>query len=92
MLQSSYVTDVPCWTADQVLQWLQSIGLPQYIPNFREQKVDGSQLLQLDSVLIKVVNISLIFIFVSMGLKTKIVFVNKLVTAVMPVQISFTIV
>jgi len=35
-------TNVESWSVEEVVQWLHKIGLPMYIPNIRQEKVDGS--------------------------------------------------
>jgi len=35
------------WTNDDVLEWLEHVGLPQYQDNFKDQYIDGRQLIQL---------------------------------------------
>ncbi|NXS16379.1 SAM14 protein, partial [Mystacornis crossleyi] len=42
------------WTCGQVGQWLQSLGLERYVPDFSAHGVDGSRLLQLDGAKLKV--------------------------------------
>ena len=35
------------WTVDSVAQWLGTLGLGQYDSNFRQQAIDGTELLAL---------------------------------------------
>ncbi|XP_028819026.1 neurabin-1 isoform X2 [Denticeps clupeoides] len=48
---------VPEWTCQQVSRWLIGLGLEQYIPQFTAKRVDGEQLLQLDSGGLKVLGV-----------------------------------
>ncbi|NXJ24751.1 SAM14 protein, partial [Dicrurus megarhynchus] len=42
------------WTCGQVGQWLQSLGLERYVPDFSAHGVDGPRLLHLDGAKLKV--------------------------------------
>ncbi|XP_008570037.1 PREDICTED: neurabin-2-like [Galeopterus variegatus] len=46
------------WTSQQVGQWLHSLNLEQYAPEFAARQVDGPQLLQLDGSKLKSLGLS----------------------------------
>lgn len=48
-------SSVSSWTTQQVCQWLRSLHMDQYIPEFSAKDIDGEQLLQMDGNKLKVV-------------------------------------
>ncbi|KAL5018254.1 hypothetical protein ScPMuIL_003976 [Solemya velum] len=41
------VKPLDTWSVDDVCQWLEELGLDQYTPNFRDNEIDGTELLTL---------------------------------------------
>ncbi|XP_013878619.1 sterile alpha motif domain-containing protein 14 [Austrofundulus limnaeus] len=46
-------SSVSSWTTQQVCQWLRSLHMDQYIPEFSAKDIDGEQLLQMDGSKLK---------------------------------------
>lgn len=42
------------WSTQQVCDWLKSLNMEQYVPEFRDKDVDGELLLQMDGTKLKV--------------------------------------